>query len=140
MRLAVPVTIGLMLAACGATGEWPPRTVEVSVKAPNPCWQIHITAIYRSGDELLAVSRLDPPDPGQMCTQVISTLKHSVTLPLPNLPVTRLVVGRKWNWDRESHPGYEFLEGPSALEMRLKGAERLYGAGKPESNADGAVE
>jgi|GEM_PF-6687561 len=140
MRLAISATIGLMLAACGATAEWPPRTVQVAVKAPNPCWQIRITAIYRAQDHLLAVSWLEPPDPGQMCAQVISTLKHSVTLPLPDMPVTHLIVGRKWDWDRKQRPDYEYLDSPSALEQRIQGAERLYGAGEPESGDGGAVD
>lgn len=140
MRLAIPATIGLMLAACGATTEWPPRTVQVAVKAPNPCWQIRIKEIYRAGDHLFAVSRLDPPEPGQMCAQVVSTLKHSVTLPLPDLPVTHLIIGRQWDWDREQRPNYEFLDSPSALAKRLQGAERLYGAGEPEAGDGGDVE
>ena len=84
-----------LLTACGTTApDWPERTVRAAVEAPNPCWSLALEGIYRSHEGLLAVSRLTPPEPGQMCTQVISTVSHQVSVPLPEGSVTHLVLGR----------------------------------------------
>lgn len=122
MRAIVPMIALILLAGCGTSPDWSERTVRVALEAPNPCWSIRIGAIYRGDDGLLAVSRLEPPEPGRMCAQVLTTVSHQVTLPLPEGPVTHLVVGRDWNWG-EAPPGYEFIGGRGELEDRLAGAE-----------------
>lgn len=122
MRAIVPMIALILLAGCGTSPDWSERTVRVALEAPNPCWSIRITEIYQDEEGVLAVSRLTPPEPGRMCAQVITTVSHQVTLPLPDGPVTHLVVGRDWNWG-EAPPGYEFIGGRSGLEDRLAGAE-----------------
>lgn len=139
---ALLTVLGLsMIAGCGSAQDWPQRTIRVALEAPNPCWSIAINEIYREGEGLLAVSRLVPPEPGRMCAQVISTISHQVTLPLPEGPVTHLVLGRTWQWG-ESPARYEFLEGGEALEQRLADAELLYevAGDEGESGAGGNVE
>lgn len=142
MTRAIVTMLGMtMLAGCGSAQDWPERTVRVALEAPNPCWRIAITDIYQDGDGLLVVSRLQPPDPGQMCAQVISTISHQVTLPLPEGEVTYLVLGRSWEWG-DTGPGYEFLSSPGALEQRLANAELLYEVARDqgERDAGGSVE
>lgn len=125
-----------LLSACGTTApDWPERTVRVALEAPNPCWSIALERIYRSDAGLVAVSRLTPPGPGRMCTQVISTVSHQVTVPLPDGPVTHLVLGRTWNWG-ESPPGYEFPASRAALEERLAGAGLVREIGEHEGRRD----
>lgn len=131
MRVIFPMIGLILLAGCSASPDWSERTVRVALEAPNPCWSIRIDAIYRSGDGLLAVSRLKAPEPGQMCAQVITTVSHQVTVPLPEGPVTHLVLGRDWQWG-EAPAGYEFVAGSSALAERLADAELLRRIGDDE--------
>lgn len=141
MRSIVPMIGLVLLAGCGASPEWPERTLRVALDAPNPCWGIRITAVYQGDGKLLAVSRLQPPDPGRMCAQVITTVSHQVTLAAPGGPVTHLVVGREWQWG-EAPDGYEFIGSQSALEQRLADAEliRRIGGDEGEQGAGGRVD
>lgn len=131
MRTIVPMIGLILLAGCSASPEWPERTVRVALEAPNPCWSIRITALYRGEEGVLAVSRLQPPEPGRMCAQVITTVSHQVKVALPEGPLTHLVLGREWNWG-EAPSGYEFIASRSELESRLAGAELLHRIGDEE--------
>lgn len=132
MRVVAMISTGILIAACGASEpHWPERTLRVALQAPNPCWQVRITEIYRRDDVLLAVSRLTPPPPDRMCPQVIATVSHRVDLALPDAPVAHLVLGRDWDWGR-APPGYEFLPDRRTLEQRLQGAELLRAVGEGE--------
>lgn len=141
MRVSSMMLGAVLITACNASPQWPERTLRVSVQAPNPCWSIGIESVYRHEGELLVVSRLHAPEPGQMCAQVISTVSHRVTLPLPDDPVTYLVLGRQWSWG-DLPPGYELLPDREALAQRLEGAELLHrvGPGEGERDSHGAVE
>lgn len=141
MRAILPMIGIVLLAGCSASPEWSERTVRVALDAPNPCWSIRISAIYRDGDGLLALSRLDPPESGRMCAQVITTVSHQVSAPLPAGPVTHLVLGRGWDWDRDP-PGYEFVGSSRELDERLAGAEilRRVEPGEGEQGAGERVE
>lgn len=138
MRVPYLMLGAILVAGCGSSApQWPERELRVAVEAPNPCWKLRITGVFRRGDELLAVSELTPPEPGRMCAQVITTLVHRVTLRLPDDPVTHLVLGRDWDWG-EPRAGYEFLSGRPELRERLSGAERLHVVGPGEgSTGDG---
>lgn len=141
MRAIVPMIGLILLSGCSASPDWPERTVRVALEAPNPCWSIRIGALYRGEGGVLAVSRLKSPDPGQMCAQVITTVSHQVTVPLPEGPVTHLVVGRGWNWG-EAPPGYEMIDSEADLDQRLAGAEllRRIGDDEGEQGAGGRLE
>lgn len=132
----------ILLAACGTVpSDWTERSIRVAVDAPNPCWSLAIERIYRDDDGLLAVSRLQPPEPGRMCAQVITTLSHEVTLRLPEGPVTHAVLGRGWDWESDA-PGYVFPRDRAALDERLAGARLLHEVadGEGRHDAGGAIE
>lgn len=136
MRVFTMMLGTILITACSASApQWPERTLRVAVEVPNPCWSIRITEVYRLDGELLAVSRLTPPAPDRMCAQVIATVGHRVTLPLPDEPVRHLVLGRQWNWGR-APPDYAFPAGQSALEQRLEGAELVHVVGENEGQQE----
>lgn len=141
MRAILPMIGIVLLAGCSASPEWPERTVRVALEAPNPCWSIRITELYRGEEGVLAVSQLQPPEPGRMCAQVITTVSHQFTMSLPEGPVTHLILGREWQWG-EPPARYEFIAGRAALEERLAGAElvRRIGDDEGEQGAGERVE
>lgn len=119
------------LAGCAAAPAQQLRTVTVSLKTPNPCWEVELTEIYRAGEVLFAVSELHPPRRDMACAQVIATVSDHVTLILPALPVRHLVLGQTWDWGAERD--YETLVDRVALEQRLAEAQLLYRLGENET-------
>ncbi|TVR54106.1 MAG: hypothetical protein EA425_02190 [Puniceicoccaceae bacterium] len=113
----------VLLAACVApmpsppTADHRPTEVSIQLETPSAGWEVRLERIYILDAEILAVSRLHPPD-GPAAT-VISTVEDRVVLPLPDWPVRHAVLGKTWAWTPEG--GHWFPAGEAEIEDRTGG-------------------
>jgi hypothetical protein len=74
------------------------KTIDAQVTVPDSAWRLTIEAVYQVKEELWVISRVSR-DPHAMGLQVITTLKASVKVEAPELPVRHFVIGKTWNWE-----------------------------------------
>ena len=137
----VSVSLGMFicLAVCMASvaGDEPKpaklalRKVEVAFSVPDPSYSGWITEIRKAGDEVWVraeVSRF-PRDSDRVFPQVISEVKDTLSIRLPNLPLQYIITGKSWNWaNKKKYIFVEDLESPEgkALMDRFKSGEAWF--------------
>jgi hypothetical protein len=99
------------------------RDITVSLQAPDTSWSLEIRSIVQVEDELRVVAELSQQR-GRMAAMMITTVSDTVSLPLPEFPVSVYVIGKTWNWENEED--VTFVEGWTELDPLLKGGQRLY--------------
>jgi hypothetical protein len=82
-----------------------------------------IDEVRRVGNELWVVSTV-ARDPDTMGAQVISTVRASLRLEAPDLPVKHFVMGKSWDWQNQEP--YVFIRQPAQLPGDLESGELLY--------------
>lgn len=99
------------------------NTLSVRLDAPHPGWQIKIEKIYRSGENLIVISRLEQMS--QNVAQIITAVADSVELPIElELPVRHYIIGKTWNWGDTGN--YTFIDSMDAFGTALDEAEAIY--------------
>lgn len=126
----------LILSGCSAghtvpTQERTLRTIRVAVMTPNPCWNIKITEVYLTPDEIWVVSELKAPQKDTMCIQVIGTAKDQIQLKLAASPIRHFILGRTWGreyGDPQREPGmvYVYPSSRDEIDGMLKRARRTF--------------
>ncbi|MBC2734060.1 MAG: META domain-containing protein [Desulfobacteraceae bacterium] len=99
------------------------KEITVSLTVPDPTWSIVIDAVYTVGNELWVISIVSQ-NPDMMGAQVISTVKDSLKLAVPGLPVKNFIIGKTWAW--ENTEPYTFIPDLKQIETELKSGTRLY--------------
>lgn len=98
-------------------------TISVRLDAPHPGWNIQIEKIYRSGKNLVVISRLSQGE--QAAIQVITAVADSVKIPNDlNLPVRHYVIGKTWTWGDTGN--YTFIDSMDAFGTALDEAELIF--------------
>jgi len=107
------------------TTAWGAGGVEIAVEltVPDATWAIRIDEVRRVGDELWAVSTVSR-DPEVMGAQVISTVRASLRLDAPDLPVKHFVMGKSWDWPNPEP--YVFISQLAQIQGDLNSGELLY--------------
>lgn len=97
--------------------------VSVRLDAPHPGWNIKIERIYRSGKNLIVISRLSQSE--QAAIQVITAVADSVKIPVDlDLPVRHYVIGKTWVWGDTGN--YTFIDSMDAFGTALDETELIY--------------
>lgn len=126
-------------AGAVAVGE---RELTVSVTVPDAGWRIAIREVAQVGHELWVLSELQR-DPDMMAAQVISTVRASVRVKAPALPVRHFATGKTWNWQPDEP--ITFIADRGAIADKLAAGKVLYsskpaGPPKPPAPAPAAPE
>ena len=127
-----PAQARLVVAGSLRNGSAPsnsPRsqTISVRIDAPNPTWQIGIEKIYRSGENLLVISRLSqkPETATAASAAVITAVADSAEISSElDLPVRHYILGKTWDWGDTGK--YTFIESMDAFGTALDAAELIY--------------
>ncbi|MFO8026559.1 MAG: pitrilysin family protein [Opitutales bacterium] len=99
------------------------NTVSVRLDTPNPGWRIQIEKIYRSGENLVVISRLTQSE--KMAAQVITSVADSAEIPPDiDLPVRHYIIGKTWNWGDTGK--YTYIDSMEAFDTALDEAELIY--------------
>lgn len=99
------------------------KTISVRLDAPHPGWSIQIENIYRSGKNLVVISRLNQSE--QTAIQVITAVADSVEISSDlDLPVRHYVIGKTWTWGDTGN--YTFIDSMDAFGTALEEAELIY--------------
>ncbi|WP_419780302.1 hypothetical protein [Maridesulfovibrio sp.] len=125
MRIALAIALVMYLFSVAIAENRKEITVELQV--PDTTWTIQITEVREVGNELWVVSHLSQ-DPDMMGAQVISTVKNSIELVAPDLPVKQFVTGKTWNWDNGED--YVFISSINDIEQELDTGRIFYKPGK----------
>ena len=135
---AVSVSLGMFidLALCLAsvTGDEPKpanlalRKVEVAFSVPDPSYWCRIAEIRKVGDEIWVRGEVNrfPDEPDRVFPQVISEVKDSFSIRLPDLPLKYIITGKSWEWpNKEKFTFVTDLEGPEGKRLmdRFKSGE-----------------
>ena len=118
------LTLVLFVAAVPAAET---REITVKLTVPDAGWAIAIDEVHMVSNEVWVISSVSR-DPDMMAAQVISTVKASVDVAVPDLPVKHFVIGKTWGWKNEEP--YTFLDSRSEIEQALKTGKPLYRADK----------
>ena len=115
----------LMSALIAATAARGGAEMELTVKlkVPDAAWTIVIDEVRRVDDELWMVSTVSR-DPDRMGAQVISTVRASVKLAAPELPVKHFIIGKTWKWENEEP--YTFIRSRNQIGNALDAGTLLY--------------
>mgnify|MGYP001193212370 CR=1 FL=1 len=115
----------LFLLLSTTTWAWGAKEREIAVELtfPDPEWTITIDEIQRVGNELWVISSVSR-DQDMMGSQVISTIKASLRLEAPNLPLKYFVIGKSWEWQNQEP--YSFIDDREQIDKELKNGELLY--------------
>lgn len=116
------VLIGLVVCLASAIGDEPKpdklpfRKVELVFKVPDPSYAVWITEIRKVGDEVWVRGEVTRRrgDPDRVFPQVISEVKASLSIRLPDLPLKYIITGKAWNWANEEQ--YTFVDDLEAEE------------------------
>lgn len=99
------------------------NSVSVRLDTPHAGWRIQIEKIYRSGENLVVISRLNQS--GQIAAQVITAVADHVEIPADiDLPVRHYIIGKSWNWGDTGT--YTFIDSMDAFGTALDEAELIY--------------
>ena len=99
------------------------QTVSVELQAPDAAWEIAITDVYQSDQQILVVAQLQRT--AEMAAQMITTVKDSVEIPKTDLPIKYYIIGKTWSWG-EALPAYVFINSTSDLDKLTAGKKRLF--------------
>jgi len=99
------------------------KDIAIELTVPDSAWIITIDEVHRVKNELWVVSTVSR-DPNMMGAQVISTVRASVKLAAPDLPVKHFVIGKTWGW--KNNEPYTFLKNTKDIEKDLKSAKILF--------------
>ena len=99
------------------------KEIAVKLTVPDTSWSIAISEVYQVKNELWVISTLSQAK-GMMGLMVISTLKASVKVTGPNLPIKHFIIGKTWNW-KNKEP-YTFIKDRKPIEKDLKSGKLLY--------------
>jgi hypothetical protein len=120
-RLILP--LALLLCAFGCPAGEIEIELEVRVTVPDTTWTVAIEEVYEVGDELWVISAVSQ-NTEIMGAQVISTVRDSLKLTAPDLPVQYYVTGKTWGWENEEP--YTFIESLQSIEQELKSGRLVY--------------
>ena len=122
----------LIEVAAGSLAK--PETVEVSesdttpitvrLDAPDAAWRIQIDKVYRTKENVVAISKLSRKD--DMAAQVISTVSDTVEVDAEyaELPIKHYIIGKTWDWGETEE--YTFIKDMDAFGSSLISAELLF--------------
>ena len=119
----------LLILLC--TNTWAADKKEITIKltVPDAAWTITIDQVHKIGKELWIISIVSR-DPNMMGAQVISTIKDTLKLVVPDLPVKHYVIGKTWNWKNKE--AYTFIKNLKGIEKELKTGNAIYKKEKKE--------
>jgi heat shock protein HslJ len=109
------------------------KEITVELQTPDPTWSIQINEVCKVGNELWVVSHLSQ-NSDMVGAQVISTVKDSIELVAPDLPIKHFVTGKTWNWDNGE--GYVFISSRKDIEQDLNDGRVLYKPGEHSSEPE----
>ena len=101
MKKGLLVLMLLSAVACMGMKEnqaavFPSQKITVAVTVPDSGWRVRIMEVHRVEESLWVFSELAHLK-GQS-SQVISTVKDSIEIAAPSLPVVHFIIGKTWNW------------------------------------------
>ena len=118
-KLVILMSVGIVAIAMAAEQQ----TVTVKMDVPDSAWRIDIDGVYQVSNEILVVAVVSR-DPNAMGAQVISSVKDSVKVEAPVLPIKYHVIGKTWGW-KNKEP-YLFLKDRKTIQQKLDKGKRLY--------------
>lgn len=110
-------------SACSTVAEKEEGDVTVSLQAPDTTWSLQIRGVFLMDQEIRVVAELSQ-ERGGMGAMMITTVSDTVSLDLPDFPVSVYVIGKTWKWENEED--ITFVEGWGDLDPLLKDGQRLY--------------
>ena len=99
------------------------KLITVKLTVPDRTWTIAVDEVYKIGNELWVIARLSQKN-GVMGASVISTIKTSVEIDAPDLPIVNFIIGKTWNW--ENQEPYTFVDSLEQINKELETGELLY--------------
>lgn len=102
------------------------KTIRISLPVPTPAWSISITEVWVVGYQVWAICELKEAD--GMVAQVLTQATDSVTVRVPDLPVTYYILGRSFDW-QPTDGNIVFIGDRSEINAGLSQGERVYPAG-----------
>ncbi|OEU65267.1 MAG: hypothetical protein BA863_08455 [Desulfovibrio sp. S3730MH75] len=103
------------------------KEIIVELQVPDTTWTVQIKEVCEVGNELWVVSHLSQGS-NMIGAQVLSTVKDSIELVAPDLPVKQFVTGKTWNWDNGEN--YVFIPSIKDIEQKLAAGRIIYKPGK----------
>ncbi len=117
------VVAGTLRNATSPSHQPKDNTVSVHLDTPNPSWRIQIEKIYKSGEELIAISRLTQTEP--TADPGVTAVADRVEIATDsNLPVRHYIIGKTWDWGDTGK--YTYIESMDAFGNALDQAEVIY--------------
>ena len=115
VSVSLGVFIGSVVCLASVTGDEPKpaklafRKVEMAFTVPDPSYAVWITEIRKVGDEVWVRGEVTqfPGEPDRLSPQVISQVKASLSIRLPDLPLKYIITGKSWNWANKEN--YTFV-------------------------------
>ncbi|MBN1675623.1 MAG: hypothetical protein JXR37_31565 [Kiritimatiellae bacterium] len=99
------------------------QELTVELKVPDSAWTVEIKEVFRVGDELWVISKVER-DARAVGAAVITTISSTLNVRASGLPVKHFVLGKTWSW--ENAEPYTFLKDREALDKQLEKASPLY--------------
>ncbi len=127
MLLARRVILPLVMILCTTTLRAGEKEIMLELTVPDSSWTIAIDQVHRVGNELWVVSIVSR-NPEVAGAQVISTVRDSLKLAAPDLPIKNFIIGKAWNW--ENPEPYIFIKDLQQIGKELESGRLLYKAAK----------
>ena len=127
MQLAMRLILPLVMILCTTTLRAGEKEIMLELTVPDSSWTIAIDEVHRVGNELWVVSIVSR-NPEVAGAQVISTVRDSLKLAAPDLPIKNFIIGKAWNW--ENPEPYIFITDLQQIGKELESGRLLYKAAK----------
>ena len=114
MKRRIIMLLAVLVSAASKGEE--KKEVTVTLRVPDAAWTIAIDEVRQVNGEIWVLSTVSR-DPDRMGAQVISTVKASVQLPVPDQPVKHFIIGKTWNWENEE--SCTFIRNRKSIEKDL---------------------
>jgi heat shock protein HslJ len=125
MQITKIIIISLIFLFCTTAADADEKEITVTLTVPDTAWTVAIEEIHKVGNELWVISSVSH-DPDVMAAQVISTVKASLKIAVPDLPMKNFIIGKTWAW--ENTEPYTFITDLKQIEKGLKSGKLLYPA------------
>jgi zinc protease len=127
------LTLFWVCSACTVQSQPPPapqpekeqqshQSITVSVTVPDLAWRVQIEEIAVVGNEVWVVSRVDRA--ASMAGQVITTVRDTVNVIAPALPLKHFILGKTWHW--QNPEPYVFVQDKSEIAVQLQQGRQLF--------------
>ena len=113
----------LVLTICATVASAEGKTITVELTVPDATWSIVIEEVHQVQNELWVIATVSQ-DLDIMGAQVISTVRASLEIEVPDLPIRYFIIGKTWTWDN-AEP-YTFIAHHAEIDKALETGRRIY--------------